>query len=147
MPTSSSTTTEIALGDAADAGLLDTCVFIDLLGGEELPFLPAVSMVSAITMAELRYGMAVARDSLEAERRAQIYENARAWLAPLPFEMTAAEHYGDLVALVRATGRSPRPRRLDLMIAATAAASGLVLYTRDHKAFQGIESVVDVRCC
>jgi predicted nucleic acid-binding protein len=40
----------------------------------------------------------------------------------LPFDMPAARLYGTMAALVKRSGREPRPRRMDLQIAATAAA-------------------------
>jgi toxin FitB len=52
---------------------------------------------------------------------------------PLAFDAQAARRYGYLVAAVVAAGQQHRPRRLDLMIAATASANGLPLYTRNPK--------------
>ena len=101
-------------------------------------------MVSAITLAELAYGIPIADDPLEAMRRAQVYAQVKAWITPVPFDTAAADKYGELVALVKKAGRSPRPRRIDLMIAATAAASGVPLYTRDLAAFDGLGSLVDI---
>ena len=125
-------------------GLLDTCVVIEL-GQASLPVpLPTESMVSAITLAELSYGIPLASDPLEATRRAQVYAQVKAWITPVPFDAAAADKYGELVALVLKTGRSPRPRRLDLMIAATAASLGVPLYTRDGDAFSGLEPLISV---
>jgi predicted nucleic acid-binding protein len=59
---------------------------------------------------------------------------------PLPFDASAARHYGHLVAQVIAAGQNPRPRRLDLMIAATARANDLPLYTRNPKDFGALHS-------
>ena len=101
-------------------------------------------MVSAITLAELAYGIPVAADPLEATRRAQVYARVKAWITPVPFDAAAADKYGELVGLVRKTGRSPRPRRIDLMVAATAAALAVPLYTRDLSAFDGLESLLDI---
>ena len=139
----SSTTGAIALADRS-IGLLDTCVVIDL-GLSELPApLPEESMVSAITLAELAYGIPLASDALEATRRAQVYARVKEWIAPVPFDAAAADKYGELVALVKTTGRSPRPRRIDLMIAATAASLGVPLFTRDLDAFTGLDPIVEI---
>ncbi|MCL1907518.1 MAG: hypothetical protein FWG08_06370, partial [Propionibacteriaceae bacterium] len=56
----------------------------------------------------------------------------------------AATVFGELAALVLATGRHPRPRRMDLMIAATAAVRRLPLYTANPHDFSGLEAVLTV---
>jgi predicted nucleic acid-binding protein len=93
-------------------------------------------------MAELAYGIAVAADPLVATRRAARYARAREWFEPLPFGVGEAEKYGELAALVVKAGRSPRPRRLDLMIAAVAAANHLPLYTLNPADFVGLAPVL-----
>jgi toxin FitB len=50
-----------------------------------------------------------------------------------------------LVALTIAAGSHPRPRRIDLMIAAIASARGFPLYTRNSDDFKGLERAVKVR--
>jgi len=125
-------------------GLLDTSVLIDIVGARDRIGLPAESVISAITVAELSYGIAVATDPLEATRRAQRYARITAWLQPLPFDKAAADAYGELVALVRSTGRSPRPRRFDLLIAAVAASQSLPLYTLNPTDFAGLDPLVHI---
>jgi len=49
-----------------------------------------------------------------------------------------------LANLVRAVGRDPGPRQLDLLIAATAERHGLSLATRNAADFQYLERVLDV---
>jgi predicted nucleic acid-binding protein len=63
---------------------------------------------------------------------------------PLPFDGDAAARYGTLVALTIAANRDPRPRRMDLMIAAIASVRGLPLYTRNADDFKGLEGAVVV---
>ncbi|MEZ7132561.1 hypothetical protein ACBR40_45125 [Nonomuraea sp. AD125B] len=63
---------------------------------------------------------------------------------PLPFDAEAAARYGSLVALTLAAKRDPRPRRMDLMIAAIASSQGMPLYTRNTDDFVGLESLVTV---
>ena len=58
--------------------------------------------------------------------------------------MNTAEYYGALASLVRQNGRNPRPRRMDLQIAATAARHGLMLLTRNGSDFAGLESALAV---
>jgi hypothetical protein len=63
---------------------------------------------------------------------------------PLAFDVTAARSFGLIVAAVAGTGRSHRCRVADLLIAATAHANGLVLYTRNPGDFSGVDALVEV---
>ncbi|WP_241832978.1 type II toxin-antitoxin system VapC family toxin [Amycolatopsis sp. CB00013] len=63
---------------------------------------------------------------------------------PLPFDGDAAARYGTLVALVLVANRDPKPRRMDLMIAAIASSRGLPLYTRNADDFRGLGCMVEV---
>ncbi|WP_371481362.1 type II toxin-antitoxin system VapC family toxin [Kitasatospora sp. NBC_00315] len=125
------------------AGVLDTCVYIDLalLDPAELP---AVPELTAITFAELQQGVAMARDPLSRAARLEVLGAAMADFDPLPFDGAASARYGTLVALTIAAGRQPRPRRIDLMIAAVASANGLPLYTRNIADFRGLGAAVEV---
>jgi predicted nucleic acid-binding protein len=48
------------------------------------------------------------------------------------------------VAAVAETGRSHRRRVADLLIAATAHANGLTLYTRNPDDFAGLDELINV---
>ncbi|MER7854605.1 type II toxin-antitoxin system VapC family toxin [Streptomyces bacillaris] len=124
-------------------GVLDTCTYIDLdlLEPERLPALPALT---AISLAELQQGVAMAGDPLVRAARMEKLGAAVADFEPLPFDADAAARYGTLVALVLAARRAPRLRRLDLMIAAIASVRELPLYTRNADDFKGLESAVTV---
>ncbi|TGZ09600.1 type II toxin-antitoxin system VapC family toxin [Streptomyces rhizosphaericola] len=124
-------------------GVLDTCTYIDLdlLEPERLPALPALT---AISLAELQQGVAMAGDPLVRAARMEKLGAAVADFEPLPFDADAAARYGTLVALVLAARRDARPRRLDLMIAAIASVRELPLYTRNADDFKGLESAVTV---
>jgi toxin FitB len=128
---------------AVSRGLLDTSVVIDL---DVLPesALPAETAIAAVTLAELSAGLHTAVDPAERAARAGRLQRAEAAWEPLPFDASAARRYGQLVALVLAAGRKHRPRRLDLMIAATAAEQGLPLYTRNAQDFGGLDAAVEV---
>ena len=76
--------------------------------------------------------------------RAARLQHAEAASEPLPFDAGAARRYGQLVALVVAAGSKHRPRRLDQMIAATAAENGLPLFTRNAEDFRGLDPAVTV---
>ena len=124
-------------------GLLDTCVVIDYLAIPAERF-PVESMVSAITLAELSVGVQYATDPVQRSLRVNRLLMVQANMAAIPFSEDAAHVYGNLNALVLAAGRNPRPRRLDLLIAATAVAAGVPLYTRDADDFKGLESQLTV---
>lgn len=124
-------------------GVLDTCTWIDieLLDPAVLPVRPDLT---AVTMAELHQGIAMTQDPAVRATRTERLGEAILSFAPLPFDGEAAARFGSLVALTLAAGRSPRPRRLDLMIAATASARGLPLYTRNGADFVGLEPLLEV---
>jgi len=124
-------------------GMLDTCVVIDLPSIDP-GLLPVEAAVSSIVLAELAQGVAMTKDPVEMLARAQRLADAEAEFAAIPFDREAARRFGTLVALTIKANRSPRPRRMDLMIAATAAAHGLPLYTRNTDDFRGLERGVEV---
>ena len=126
-----------------DRILLDTCVVIRL---EEIDFgdlVDAEPAISAVTVAELAYGLDV-DDPVERFARTERYYAALDMFEVLPFDTAAAKIYGTLAALVRRSGRSARPRRMDLQIAATAAANGMPVLTQNFKDFIGLERAVEV---
>ncbi|MBQ0986006.1 type II toxin-antitoxin system VapC family toxin [Streptomyces sp. F63] len=124
-------------------GLLDTCVVIDLplIARERLPLEAAVS---SVVLAELAQGVAMTGDPVEILARAERLADTEAAFTAIPFDREAARRFGTLVALTIKTQRTPRPRRMDLMIAATAAAQGLPLYTRNADDFRGLEQAVEI---
>jgi len=126
------------------AGLLDTSVVIDWDEPGVAAALPEESSVSAITVAELAAGPHLASNTLEAARRQARLQQVEATFEPLSFDATAARSYGQIVAAVAESGRSHRRRISDLLIAATAHANGLALYTRNPADFAGLEGVLVV---
>ena len=125
-------------------GLLDTSVVIDL-DRIEVRFLPAEMAVSAITMAELAAGPHATTDPAERARRQDRLQRAEATFAPLPFEAGAARAFGRIYAAVVAAGRKARGARVvDLMIAATALAENLPLYTCNPDDLRGLDGLVKV---
>ena len=124
--------------------MLDTSVVIDL---DELDpsLLPVEVAVSAITMAELAAGPHATRDADVRGRRQDRLQRAEAAFDPLPFDGDAARAYGRIFVAVSATGRKARGARLaDLLIAATALAAELPLYTRNGDDFVGLDGLVDM---
>jgi predicted nucleic acid-binding protein len=125
-------------------GLLDTSVVIDLdLVDPEL--LPDESAISAVTLAELAAGPHATLDEQERAWRQDRLQWATATWDALPFDMDAARMYGRVFAAVRSTGRASRSRLADLLIASTAGANDLLLYTRNPVDFVGLEQLVVVK--
>lgn len=125
-------------------GLLDTSVVIDMdLVDPDL--LPDESAIAAITLAELAAGPHATQDAQERARRQDRLQWATATWDALPFDMDAARMYGRVFAAVRSAGRTSRSRLADLLIASTAAANGLPLYTRNPGDLFGLEHLVTVK--
>ena len=124
-------------------GVLDTCIWVDLERFDPV-VLPVEPDLTAVTMAELHQGVAMTTDPTLRATRTERLATAIISFTPLPFDGEAAARYGSLVALTIAAGRSPRPRRMDLMIASIASVHGLPLVTRNRADFVGLESLVDV---
>jgi predicted nucleic acid-binding protein len=124
-------------------GLLDTSVIVDhdLIDPASLP---DESAISAVTLAELAAGPHAARDDNERSRRQDRLQWAASTWNALPFDTDAARAYGRVFAAVKAAGRSSRTRVADLLIASTAAANGLPLYTRNPDDFVGLDEIVTV---
>ena len=127
----------------AQRGMLDTSAVIDLPALDPAR-LPVEAAIPAIVLAELVQGVAMTKSAEQVMIRSQRLADIEAAFAAIPFDREAARRYGTLVALTIAANRDPRPRRIDLMIAATAAAHGLPLYTRNPDDFRGLDSAVTV---
>jgi predicted nucleic acid-binding protein len=125
-------------------GLIDTSIVIDLerIDPADLPLEVAVS---AITMAELAAGPHATADPAERARRQDRLQRAEATFEPLPVDAAVARAYGRVYAAVRSAGRKARGQRaVDLLIAATAVAAGLPLYTRNAGDFAGLSEVLEI---
>jgi len=125
------------------SGLLDTSVVIDLdvIAPDDLP---TEASVSAVTMAELSAGPHATDDPAERARRQDRLQQLESWVEPVPFDGDCARAYGRIYAAVLSAGRQPRRRAADLLIAATALASGLPLYTRNADDFGGLEQLLTI---
>ena len=124
-------------------GLGDTNIltYLERLAVEQLP---AELLTSTVTLAELSAGVHSAADATERARRIIRVQRVEATFSPLPFDVEAARQYGVIAAEVIATGRQPRRRVADLMIASIAAANRLPLFTTNPADFRGLESIVTV---
>lgn len=126
------------------AGLLDTSVVIDWDNPAVAAALPDETAVSTITLAELAAGPHLAATGTESARRQARLQQVEATFEPLPFDVIAARSYGQIVAAVAETGRSHRRRVADMLIAATAHANQLALYTRNPDDFAGLNTLVEI---
>ncbi|MCA1698182.1 MAG: PIN domain-containing protein [Actinobacteria bacterium] len=125
-------------------GLIDTSVVIDL---EHVApdALPSEMAIAAVTLAELAAGPHAAGHPTERARRQDRLQRAEATFDAIPFDAAAARAYGRLYAEVVSGGRKARGKRaLDLLIAATALAAELPLYTRNPSGFDGLHTLIDV---
>jgi hypothetical protein len=119
--------------------LLDTSV---LIAGVEHP--EEEVGISAISIAELHFGLFVASDENRAVRLRRLAAIESAF-DPLPFDADAARECGRLQAVLVQRGGKARRRAFDLAIAATAKVHGVPLLTFNAADFKLIEDLVDVR--
>jgi predicted nucleic acid-binding protein len=139
-------------GERYAQGLLDTNIVI-LRRWVNPAELPDEMAISAITLAELSAGPHEVRGNAEQNsyeehaeraRRLEILQRAENEFDPLPFDAEAARIYGRVAAAVVGAGRKPRRRLADLMIASTAIAEGLPLFTTNPKDFTGLDALLTI---
>ncbi|MEI2779641.1 MAG: type II toxin-antitoxin system VapC family toxin [Tetrasphaera sp.] len=126
------------------SGLLDTSAVIDWHDPAIVAALPDQIAISAVTAAELAAGPHLATTPAEAAVRQARLQEVESKLEPVPFDATTARSFGLVVAAVVSEGRCPRGRMADLLIAATAQANGLDLYTRNAEDFRGLGDLIRV---
>jgi predicted nucleic acid-binding protein len=125
-------------------GIVDTSVVIDL-GRIDPMSLPAELAVSAVTLAELAAGPHATSDPAERARRQDRLQRAEATFDPVPIDGAVARAYGRVYAAVAAAGCKARGQwALNLLIAATALATGLPLYTRNAEDFAGLDDLLEI---
>lgn len=135
-----------------EQGLIDTNIMIlrKWVDPEELP---AEMAISAITLAELSAGPHEVRrneeqdeydEHAERARRMDVLQRAENEFDPIPFDAEAARIYGRVCAAVISSGRKPRRRVADLMIAAIAIAEDLPLFTTNLDDFKGLDDLLTV---
>lgn len=125
-------------------GLIDTSVAI---GFDEVDHsqLPVEVTISALTLAELTSGPLAVSDELERSRRQDRLQRFEIEVEALPFDSGCARAFGLVYAAVGRIGRKPRgARTVDLMIAATALAHELPLYTLNLKDLRGLEDLIEI---
>ena len=123
-----------------ERALLDSSVII----AADIAPIAGVLAISAISLAELQFGVLVARDPDVRAERLRRLSIVQKHFDAIPVDEAVAVSYGRLAAAVVQAGRQPRRRTMDLSIAATAHAHGARLYTRNIDDFAGIEELIDV---
>jgi predicted nucleic acid-binding protein len=125
-------------------GLVDTSVVI---GVDEVDpaLLPPKISISSLTLAELTSGPHAVSDPLERARRQHRLQRFETGVDAVAFDAACARAYGPVYVAVVSTGRKARgSRAVDLMIAATALAHDLPLYTLNAKDLRGLEALVEI---
>ncbi len=131
---------------AATRGILDTSTVILLRSLVDPTALPAEPLITAVTLAELSVGPLVTEDDAERAARQAHLQQAESDFDALPFDAAAARAFGGVAASLRRSGRKTSARAYDAMIAATAVANDLPVYTCNPADFADIDGleVVDV---
>jgi tRNA(fMet)-specific endonuclease VapC len=122
-------------------GVLDTSTVILLGRLQDAAALPAEPLITAVTLAELSVGPLVVEDEHERVARQARLQQAEADFDPLPFDASAARAFGRVAASLRRSGRKSTARSYDAMIAATALANDLPVYTCNPADFTGIDDL------
>lgn len=122
-------------------GLLDTCVLIDIAHIAD-SLLPIRCRISTVTLAELGLGIALASDAVTVGQRTERLLEVEHGFDALPFDSTAARRFTSMAKLIVSAGRNPKPRKMDVMIAAIASVHDLPLFTRNPKDFKGLDPLL-----
>ncbi len=131
-------------GQGSDRGLIDTSVAI-VLETTDRSRLPTEISISALTLAELSAGPYAASPESNRARRQDHLQRIEAGLECLDFDSACARAYGQIFSATREIGRKARgARAIDLMIAATARAHELRLYTLNASDFVGLDDLVEI---
>lgn len=126
------------MAQRAARGIIDTSTVILLQRLTDASVLPEEPLITAVTLAELAVGPLVATDDEERATRQTHLQQAEGDFAPLPFDAAAARAFGRVAASLRRAGRKTSARTYDAMIAATAIANDLPVYTCNPDDFTGI---------
>jgi tRNA(fMet)-specific endonuclease VapC len=118
--------------------VLDTSTVILLPQITDASTLPAEPLITAVTLAELSVGPLVA--TTERERAKRTCSRRRPISTRCPSTLRQLAPSAVAISLRRA-GRKPAARSYDAMIAATAVAKDLPIYTANPEDFRGIDGV------
>jgi predicted nucleic acid-binding protein len=121
-------------------GILDTSVLI----ATDVAPIPGELAISIASIAELHFGVLVARTPQIRASRLRRLSGLQRRFDPLPVDEAVADSYGTLAARVVEAGRQPRPRIVDLLIAATAHAHNATVYTRNADDLAGLDDLIAI---
>jgi predicted nucleic acid-binding protein len=108
--------------------ILDTSVLV----ASDANLSDLICQISSVSYAELHFGVQGAPDdSARLSRQHRLTMIQSVYGHGIAFTDDTAHHYGLLCGRLRAQGRSPRGRAMDVMIAATALTLGVPLVTRN----------------
>ncbi|MGH2748756.1 MAG: type II toxin-antitoxin system VapC family toxin [Actinomycetota bacterium] len=122
-------------------GLLDTSVVI----ADGVANLPDEAAISVATLAELHFGVYVAKNAAARKVRIRRLTEVENRFDALPVDEAVARAYGSLAHTLVSMKRSPRARVMDVLIAATAQVHEVSLFTRNADDFKPFKDVIDVR--
>ncbi len=122
-------------------GVLDTSTLIMLPRLDHAAVLPEEPRITTVTLAELSVGPLATDDKHERAARQALVQQAESDFTPLPFDAAAARAFGGVATSLRQAGRKTSARAYDAMIAATALANGLPVYTANPADFRGIDGL------
>jgi tRNA(fMet)-specific endonuclease VapC len=122
-------------------GILDTSTVLLLQRLTDATTLPGEPLITTVTLAELSVGPLVTDDESERAVRQAHLQQAEADFDPLPFDTGAARAFGRVAASLRRSGRKSGARAYDALIAATAIANDLPVYTCNPADFSGIDGL------
>lgn len=128
-------------GERLARGILDTSAVIAMRDVTDPSALPSEPLITTVTLAELSVGPLVARDERDRAARQAHLQEAEADFDPLPFDRASARAFGQVAAALRRSGRKTTARAYDALIAATALAHDLPVYTCNVADFQGIDGL------
>lgn len=121
--------------------ILDTSILID---GWRPPG-EGEAAISVISLAELHHGVLVAPNPVQRELRLARLAIIEHEFEPIPVTAEVVRAYGRCAATVARSGRNPRSRAFDLLIAATALTVSASVYTHNVDDFRGLEELVPIR--
>ncbi|MGH2702488.1 MAG: PIN domain-containing protein [Actinomycetota bacterium] len=121
-------------------GVLDTSAVIS----RGVVDLPDEAAISTVTLAELHFGVQASPTDEERAMRLRRLAEIESSLEALPVDGAVARAYGALAHVLASRGRSPRPRAMDILIAATSQTHGVPLFTKDQD-FEVFSEHIDVR--
>jgi predicted nucleic acid-binding protein len=128
------------VGAAVSRGILDTSILI----ATDVTPIPGELAISIASLAELQFGVLVAKTTEARALRLARLSAVQRRFDPLPVDEAVADSYARLAARVVETGRQPRARVMDLLIAATAHAHDAAVYTRNADDLAGLEDLITI---